>query len=97
MGRISGNDDTLAALRLVLDLAALGDTLAHLRDAQQRLHQAQAARDAAAALRTAVTTTGPLVTPPATAAATANPTVGGGPAQHNPHRAPYASRPEGRW
>src|SRR5262249_56522455 len=28
MGRVSGDEDTLAALRLVLDLAALGDPLA---------------------------------------------------------------------
>src|SRR5205814_10508197 len=55
MGRVSGDEDTLAALRLVLDLAALGDTLAHLRDIQQRWHQAQAARDAAGALRPAAT------------------------------------------
>jgi hypothetical protein len=95
MGRISGNDDTLAALRLVLDLAAFGDTLAHLRDAQQRLHQAHAARDAATALRAAVTTAGPLVTAAATAAATANPTVGGGPAANTARRAPHASRPGG--
>ncbi|XVU24203.1 relaxase/mobilization nuclease domain-containing protein [Actinoplanes sp. CA-054009] len=92
MGRTSGNDDTLAAMRLVLDLAALGDTMARLRDAQQRLHQAQAAREAAAALRAAATSAGPLVTPASTAAATALPTVGGGPAAR---RAARASRPGG--
>jgi hypothetical protein len=92
MGRASGNEDTLAALRLVLDLAALGDTLARLREAQQRLHQAEAARDAAAALRAAATTADRLVTPASTAAATALPTVGGSPAAR---RAPHASRPGG--
>ena len=51
MGRVSGDEDTWAVLKLVLELARLGDTLAWLREAQQRLHQAQAARTAAALLR----------------------------------------------
>jgi hypothetical protein len=38
-------------LALVLDLARLGDTLAWWRQTQDALHQAEAARDAAAALR----------------------------------------------
>lgn len=95
MGRTSGDADTLAALHLVLDLAALGDTVARLRDAQQRLHQAQAAREAAAALRAAVTAAGPLVAPTSTAAATALPTVGGGQAARRARRAPHASRSGG--
>lgn len=75
LGRVSGDEDTYAALRLILDLAALGDTLADLRAAQTRWHQAQAAHAAAAALRSAVTTSTPLVTLPATLAATPLPTT----------------------
>jgi len=52
MGRISGDEDTYAALALVLDLARFGDTLARLRDVQQRWHQAEDARHAATMLRT---------------------------------------------
>jgi hypothetical protein len=96
MGRVSGNEDTLAALRLILDLAALGDTLAHLREVQQRWHQAQAGREAAAALRAAATTCAPLVTPLATPRATADPTVGGGRMEQSHHRPHQASRPGGR-
>ncbi|GIJ12208.1 relaxase/mobilization nuclease domain-containing protein [Micromonospora andamanensis] len=51
MGRVSGDGDMLAALALMMDLARLADALEHLRHAQRRLHQAQAARSAAAALR----------------------------------------------
>jgi hypothetical protein len=51
MGHISGDEDTFALLALVLDLARLGDTLAWWRRAQDAWHQAEAARDAAAALR----------------------------------------------
>ncbi len=97
MGRVSGDEDTLAALRLVLDLAALSDTLAHLREAQQRWHQAQAARAAAAALRAAATNAARLVAPTPTVTATADPTVGGrGPAQQTGRRPNQASRPGGR-
>jgi hypothetical protein len=95
MGRISGKEDTLAALRLVLDLAALGDTLAQLRDAQQRWHQAQAARDAAQALRAAAITSPLLVTVAVTPAATPDPRVGGGPDQHAARRSDPLSRPGG--
>jgi hypothetical protein len=63
MGRISGDEDTYTVLALVLDLARLSDTLAWLREAQQRYHQAQAARQAAAMLREAATGGGRLVTP----------------------------------
>lgn len=45
------NDDTDAALRLFYTMAVLLDSLADLRDTQRRLHQAQAARDAAEQLR----------------------------------------------
>jgi hypothetical protein len=51
MGRISGDEDTFALLALVLDLARFGDTLAWWRHAQDRWHQAEAARVAAHALR----------------------------------------------
>ena len=44
MGHIAGDKDTFAMLALLLDLARLSDTLASLRDAQQRYHQAEAAR-----------------------------------------------------
>lgn len=50
-GRISGGDDALAAAKLVVDLAALAESLAELREAQHRIHQARAARQAAAMLR----------------------------------------------
>lgn len=48
---MAGNDDLDAALRFYYTMAMLIDSLADIRDAQQRLHQAQAARDAARDLR----------------------------------------------
>jgi hypothetical protein len=60
MGRVAGDSDTLAMLALLLDLARLADTLAMLREAQQRYHQAEAARVVAAILRGAATTGGRL-------------------------------------
>jgi MobA/VirD2-like, nuclease domain len=51
MGHISGDEDTFALLALILDLARLGDTLAWWRRAQDAWHQAEAAREAATALR----------------------------------------------
>jgi hypothetical protein len=51
MGTVSRDLDTLAALHLVFTLAALAESLADLRDAQDRLHQAWAARHAAEHLR----------------------------------------------
>jgi hypothetical protein len=51
MGHISGDEDTFALLALVLDLARLGDTLDWWRRSQDAWHQAETARDAAAALR----------------------------------------------
>jgi hypothetical protein len=62
---MSRDDDTNAALKLFYTMAVLIDSLADLRDAQQRLHQAQAARVAAAQLRR----WRPLHVPPAAAAA----------------------------
>lgn len=78
MGRISGDDDAIAALALVMDLARLADTLEQLRQAQQRLHQAEAARAAADALRLVAGGRQPAVTLPLTATPTSEPTVGGG-------------------
>jgi hypothetical protein len=52
MGRLTGDDDTTAALKLVLTMSMFADNLANLREAQQRLHQARAARHAAGRLRT---------------------------------------------
>jgi MobA/VirD2-like, nuclease domain len=52
MGVISGDEDAAAALRLLYTLAALAEHLADLRETQERIHQAQAARTAAAVLRT---------------------------------------------
>ncbi|MGC4903935.1 relaxase [Micromonospora echinospora] len=78
MGRITGDDDAIAALALVMDLARLADTLEQLRTAQQRLHQAEAARAAAVALRLVAGGRQPAVTLPLTATPTSEPTVGGG-------------------
>lgn len=60
MGRISGDKDTFAMLALLLDLARLADTLAALREAQDRYHQARAAIRAAETLRSAASTTARL-------------------------------------
>ena len=73
MGHISGDEDTFALLALVLDLARLGDTLAWLRRSQDAWHQADAAREAAAALR-AWHTTGAPATPRPVATTTTVPT-----------------------
>jgi hypothetical protein len=48
---MASNDDIDAVLKFYYTMAVLIDSLADIRDAQQRLHQAQAARDAAARLR----------------------------------------------
>lgn len=48
---MASNDDIDAALKFFYTMAVLIDSLADIRDAQQRLHQAQAARDAAGRLR----------------------------------------------
>ena len=70
MGRLSGDKDTSAMLVLLLELARLADALESLRHAQQRVHQAEAARRAAESLRAAAgNTTGRLGSPPATVAA----------------------------
>lgn len=78
MGRISGDEDTYAALRLVLKMATLADALEQLRLAQRRLHQAQAARAAATALRAIGGAVRPPVTPPLTPAATPETRVNSG-------------------
>ncbi|MDG4784898.1 relaxase [Micromonospora sp. WMMD1102] len=51
VGRLTSDDDTAAALQLVLRMSMVADNLARLREAQGRLHQAQAARQAAEDLR----------------------------------------------
>jgi hypothetical protein len=60
MGRISGDRDSHMVLVLLLDLARLADTLAALRQAQQRYHQAETALKTAATLRAAAAATGRL-------------------------------------
>ena len=60
MGRISGDKDSHMVLVLLLDLARLADTLAALRHAQQRFHQAETALKTAATLRAAAAATGRL-------------------------------------
>jgi len=67
-GRLTSTDDTTAALELVLQIAALADTLADLRRAQQRLHQARDALRCAEHLRALVTSTGTHDGAPTTAA-----------------------------
>jgi hypothetical protein len=47
MGAIREDTDTTAVLHLILNIAAIAEHLADIREAQQRLHQAQAARNAA--------------------------------------------------
>jgi hypothetical protein len=51
MGAVSRDQDTTAALHLIYTLTALAESLADLREAQDRLHQARAARYAAGQLR----------------------------------------------
>ncbi|GGM86402.1 relaxase/mobilization nuclease domain-containing protein [Dactylosporangium sucinum] len=53
-GRLTGDRDTAAALQLLAQLAKFADNLADLREAQQRLHQARAARHAAGRLHSIV-------------------------------------------
>lgn len=54
MGRLAGDDDTTAALQLVLQLAALAENVADLRESQQRLHQLRDARHVVEQLRSFV-------------------------------------------
>ena len=67
-------------LALLLDLARLADTLAALRQGQERYHQAEAALAAATTLRDAanatgrITVTAPLTGPEMTAGPTHGPT-----------------------
>jgi hypothetical protein len=51
MGVISDDKDAADALRLIYTLAAMAEHLADLRESQQRLHQARAAREVTALLR----------------------------------------------
>jgi hypothetical protein len=61
------HDKSFAPLTLIIQLAALAEAIAQLRQTQQRAHQAQAALRAATGLRQASRTTWPA--PPGTAAA----------------------------
>jgi hypothetical protein len=76
MGTVSRDRDTLAALHLIYTLAALAESLADLRQAQERLHQARAARHAAGQLRQYQAPAGRAGRPRAVA----------GPAVHRPAR-----------
>jgi hypothetical protein len=53
VGAVSDDQAVLAMLRLILTLSALADSLAQIRESQQRRHQARAARTAARLLRSA--------------------------------------------
>jgi hypothetical protein len=74
----------MAALHLVYTFAALAENLADLREAQQRRHQAQAARQAAGQLRACVLPGGRM---PAGAPATLPPPPAG------PQAGRYAKAP----
>ncbi|MFI7025091.1 relaxase/mobilization nuclease domain-containing protein [Micromonospora sp. NPDC049900] len=77
-GRLTSEDDTAAALQLVLRMSMIADNLAAVREAQGRLHQARAAQLAAERLRMLVTALGSQVSHPAAHAytSTARPTGG---------------------
>jgi hypothetical protein len=64
VGRATGDADTRALLALLSSLAQLADTVAVLRRAQDRRHQAEAAAQAAQTLRAAAHATGRLVPTP---------------------------------
>jgi hypothetical protein len=63
MGAVSRDQDTTAALHLIFTLAAMAESLADLREAQHRLHQARAARHAAGQLRAYRPPAGPTAAP----------------------------------
>ena len=54
IGRLTGDRDKPPLLALAVGLAALLEAVGGMREAQDRLHQASAARDAAAAVKRAV-------------------------------------------
>jgi hypothetical protein len=71
-GQISGNKELFNVLRMIVDLSLLADAVADLRETQQRLHQARAARTASRLLRAAGTRPGaaaPTVAEPGVAPA----------------------------
>ena len=55
-GHLADDPAVLAMLRLIVNLSLLADALAELRESQQRIHQARAARAAARLLRAAADT-----------------------------------------
>jgi len=59
IGQLADDKGVFAVMRLVLDLALLADALADIRDSQQRLHQARAARVSARTLRAVARPDGP--------------------------------------
>jgi hypothetical protein len=93
MGQMAGDKDTFAMLALLLDLARLSDTLVILRDGQNRFHQAEAARAAAAILRVAADDGGRLgpVTPPLPADLAAEPRS---PSSNRTHRRRHLPSPQ---
>jgi hypothetical protein len=75
MGQTSRDKDGIALLALLRDLARLSDAVAVLREAQQRLHQAEAARQVAVILRAAADGSGGRLGPVDPALAGADPTT----------------------
>jgi hypothetical protein len=81
-GDLSGDKAMFALRRLIVELSLLAAAVADLRDTQQRLHQARAARTAARLLHVAGTPTAApeppvadaAVAPPSTGPSTASPT-----------------------
>nr|WP_230416933.1 relaxase/mobilization nuclease domain-containing protein [Micromonospora tarapacensis] len=71
VGRLTSDDDTAAALQLVLRMSMIADNVATLREAQDRIHQARAARIVAERLRRIATASRSQVPLPADRAYTA--------------------------
>ena len=66
MGRLGDDKATFIALRMILDLSRLAESLGELREAQDRLHQARAARSGAQLLREIGERAAGRLTPPLT-------------------------------
>ncbi|MBT8226093.1 MAG: relaxase, partial [Dactylosporangium sp.] len=75
MGQLGDDEWTFGILRTITDLAMLANALADLRDAQDRLHQAKSAREAARLLHT-VSGRPPSKNAPAARPSTLPPTPG---------------------
>ncbi|GAA4736007.1 relaxase/mobilization nuclease domain-containing protein [Phytohabitans rumicis] len=87
-GTLSRDQDTIAALQFLHAVAAFAETLADLREAQEQLHQAQAARHAIGRLRAYQLPAGPLDARPPSHQPTqqAAPALAPWPAQRGRHR-----------